>query len=887
MINYYEILQLNNNASKNEIEKRIIELQRKWLGRINAPDFNYRQEAERMIKLLEEAQSILLDVSKRVEYDRLLENDRQLNVNYTEADSVDYLVLYNKKKYIAFQKEIVRIIQNGELFKADNILSEAVKQCPDHPGIYYLKGLLYYCNKGYSKATSFLNQAVYYDSNKVDYWCLLGRCKDKLNDYSGASEALEKAYNIDPNHVQTLVALSYLKLKMNDLDDALKFAEKARNYDNNNYDVLRLISKCYINSNVAPEKVLEALKSAKEIGTDSELDFDIAKFMYLCGYYDECLKYCKKIVVKNPNAESADNARQLIAKIKNKTVRKSSVNKTANNAVNNKSKRDTKSLEEALDKLNVLVGMVGVKKEIQRIVRLIEYEKMRRARLGLPEDRRLCYHFTFNGNPGTGKTTVARLIGDIFFHLGLLKEGHLVEVDRSKLVGQYIGQTAILTQEAIKSAIGGILFVDEAYALARAETGNDFGREAIETLLKAMEDLRGQFTVILAGYTNEMRDLMKMNPGLKSRINIRINFPNYSDDELLLIAKMFAEESYYELSTEAEKVFLERIYRENIDDHFANARTVRNIIEEAIREKAFRMAGKHATKQELCMLEPIDFGIKDFCHRDDMLKAAIYELEDMIGLREVKDKVYQIKDYVLTEIKRKEAGLKTKPIVLHMQFLGNPGTGKTTVARIVGKIFKAMGVLKRGHMVEVSRADLVGSYIGQTAPKTLNKIKEAYGGVLFIDEAYSICQGSENDFGHEALATLIKEMEDCKDKLMVILAGYPKEMERLLNINPGLKDRIRFSIFFPDYTPGDMVLIFEKMCEKNDYIINQQSREQLLKVFEVLYERRDRNFGNGRLVEKFFEVTKIIQAKRINRDNISGNDLRIILEEDIKLEVNL
>jgi SpoVK/Ycf46/Vps4 family AAA+-type ATPase len=887
MVNYYEVLQIDPELSIEEIDSIILKLQKKWMNRVNAPDFNHRQEAERMVKLLDDAHGTLCDFQKRRDYDRQFNNNVDSEQHHKKSDDLDYLDLYKKDRFLVFQKEMEESIRTKNYSKADKILKTALEKCPDHPGVYYLNGYLYYYSDCCSKAIYFFNQAVYYDAGKADYWCYLGMTQYKLNDLNAAEKALEKAYSINQKHFQTLVARSYLMLKTNRLDEAISLAEEAKSQDNHNFEIARLISKCYLKSNEPPEKVLDALKEARKLGNDNELDFEIAKMMYMCGYHKECMDYCKKIVVKNPNSEPADRARELIGKIKNVSVSKSAGRKVENIPTNQKSGRDTKSLDEAMQKIHDLIGMEPVKEEIEKIVKLIEFEKKRRSILGLPDEQSLCYHFMFTGNPGTGKTTVARLIGDIFYYLGLLKEGHLVEVDRSKLVGQYIGQTAILTQEAVKNSIGGVLFVDEAYALARGDSGNDFGREAIETLLKAMEDQRGAFTVILAGYTNEMRELMKMNPGLKSRINMEINFQNYNDDELLQIGESIAGKSYYNLTAQAEQAFMERISRENIDEHFANARTVRNLIEEAIREKAYRMAGRQVTKDQLSELEPIDFGIKEFSEKEDIMKEAIDELESMIGLREVKDKIYEVKDYIMMELKRKEAGLKTKPIVLHMQFLGNPGTGKTTVARIVGKIFKAMGVLKRGHMIEVSRVDLVGSYIGQTAPKTLNKVKEAYGGVLFIDEAYSICQGSDNDFGHEAISTLIKEMEDSKDKLMVILAGYPKEMERLLNVNPGMKDRIRFNINFPDYVPEDMLQIFASMCERNDYMVDKKAEQKLFEIFKTLYENRDRSFGNGRLVDKFFETVRITQAKRINRQNIGGEGLKLILDEDIAFAYEL
>ena len=192
------------------------------------------------------------------------------------------------------------------------------------------------------------------------------------------------------------------------------------------------------------------------------------------------------------------------------------------------------------------------------------------------------------------------LVSDIFYYLGILEKGQLVEVDRSAIVGRFIGETAKLTKKAIDNAMGGILFIDEAYSLAKGGEGsNDYGSEAIEVLIKAMEDNRDKFTVILAGYTKEMKNLLKLNPGLKSRVNLDIEFEDYKDYELVEIAKSMANEDYYKFNEDGEKAFLEKIKIEQVDENFANARVARNILESAIREKAFRIGDSEVSKEEL------------------------------------------------------------------------------------------------------------------------------------------------------------------------------------------------------------------------------------------------------------------------------------------------
>lgn len=549
--------------------------------------------------------------------------------------------------------------------------------------------------------------------------------------------------------------------------------------------------------------------------------------------------------------------------------------------------RNTASLSEALEKLDSLTGLEKVKTEVHKIVQLVKYEKNREQVLGIEKSIEKAYHFLFLGNPGTGKTTVARLIGDIFYYLGILEQGHLVEVDRSDIVGKYVGETAKLTKKAIDKAMGGILFIDEAYTLAKGgKDSNDYGKEVIEILLKAMEDNRGKFTVILAGYTNEMRNLMKLNPGLESRINLKVNFEDYSNEELLTIAENMAEKEDYKLTEDGKVSFMKKINAQMVDENFANARTARNILEDAVREKAFRMGDESVSKEELTILDSVDFGVDLKLTPKDNIKELEEELDNLVGLSEVKDVVKGILNTLELKNKKEKMGIECSDISLNMIFTGSPGTGKTTVARIMAKLLKAMGILKKGHLVEVTRSDLVGEYVGQTGPKTLDKIKEAYGGVLFIDEAYSLNGQTANDFGKEAIATLIKEMEDNRDKFVVIMAGYTKEMKELLNLNPGLESRVKFNVEFEDYTKEELIQIFLMLCLKEEYNISKKAYKRLNELFDYILKNKDRNFGNGRLVRKLFEEVKMNQANRVIEQDIEDKkEILRIKEEDIKFTI--
>ena len=270
----------------------------------------------------------------------------------------------------------------------------------------------------------------------------------------------------------------------------------------------------------------------------------------------------------------------------------------------------------------------------------------------------------------------------------------------------------------------------------------------------------------------------------------------------------------------------------------------------------------------------------------ERLAEAMAELDRLIGLTEIKEEVRTLANFLKVQAKRTEAGLPTTDLSLHMVFNGNPGTGKTTVARIVGSIFGSMGILKKGHLIETDRSGLVAEYAGQTGPKSHKKIDEALDGVLFIDEAYTLVAGdSEDPYGHEAVQTLLKRMEDDRERLVVILAGYPDEMDALLRSNPGLSSRFSRQLDFVDYTPLELSSIFGMMCDKSQYRVCSATRAKTIVGLTYLHANRDRHFGNGRTSRNLFELAIRRQANRIAEiSELSIEQLSTLLPEDVEFE---
>ena len=260
------------------------------------------------------------------------------------------------------------------------------------------------------------------------------------------------------------------------------------------------------------------------------------------------------------------------------------------------------------------------------------------------------------------------------------------------------------------------------------------------------------------------------------------------------------------------------------------------------------------------------------------------ELEDLIGLDNVKQEVKSLANFVKLQKQRQEKGMKTPKMSYHLVFTGSPGTGKTTVARIVARIYKDLGILKTGHTVETDRSGLVAEYVGQTATKTNAIVDSALNGVLFIDEAYALVpENASTDYGQEAISTLLKRMEDDRDKLVVIIAGYTNEMKRFIDSNPGLQSRFNRYINFPDYTAKELVRIFHMYMKKNQYTISDEADEMLKEKLDYAVEHKDRNFGNARYVRNVFEKSIQMQANRLEgKSNLSDRELTEITASDIE-----
>lgn len=517
--------------------------------------------------------------------------------------------------------------------------------------------------------------------------------------------------------------------------------------------------------------------------------------------------------------------------------------------------------DSSYEKLNKLIGLSIVKEQIDHIIAADIVEKERKKRMG-SEYKSGSMHMIFSGNPGTAKTTVAKLFAGIAKEKGILKSGAFVECGGMDLDGMLC---QIKIRDAFKKAEGGVLFIDEAYSL-KSDT-------AVTVLIQEMENLRDNVIVILAGYNDRMQEFMQINEGLKSRVPHWIDFPDYNVDEMTDIFRMMVKDHGFDVTEDAVTKAVGLFERASYMDNFGNGRFVRNLLECSIRNQSVRLLADKENASDIQDKDLFLITADDVSMPDEELRgirepgSAKKELDDMIGLSSVK----AILNKVIAGFKLKkicmDKGIHKDNPSLHMAFTGDPGTAKTTVARLFAEIMKDEKILPSGNFVEAGRGDLISEHVGGTAPLVKKKFKDAQGGVLFIDEAYSLCDDRENSYGDEAINTLVQEMENHRDDVIVIFAGYKDKMQSFLDRNPGMASRIAFHVEFENYTTDELCDITRLQLSKKSMTITDAAMEKLKSIYEKA--RKGSSFGNGRFVRKILEEAEMNLAERVSQSDES------------------
>lgn len=542
-----------------------------------------------------------------------------------------------------------------------------------------------------------------------------------------------------------------------------------------------------------------------------------------------------------------------------------------------------------MNALDEYIGLESVKDKIRNMKNLMEINQFKAER-GLKTIDLAAPHMIFQGNPGTGKTTIARLMGGVFKWLGLLEKGHLVEVKREDLVGTHVGSSEELTKMKIQEAMGGVLFIDEAYSLtARKNSSSDYGQKVIDTLLPAMENHRGEFVVIAAGYSEEMDRFLTSNPGLKDRFTEKILFEDYTPDELLQLFLSKCEGSYSVTDAAKQALHDEFVVRyRKRDETFSNARMVRTLYDQIGLAQSLRISKfprDRWTEQLLTTFEEEDV-LQVVEDRDvkryevpideELLERKRAELHQFIGLETVKAEIDE-----MIELMRyyKRENHSAEKLMNHTLLIGKPGTGKTEIARVLAGIYQALGLLERGELIEVDRSDLVGTHIGETEKRTADQIERAMGSALFIDEAYTLAGGGENDYGKKAVEVLLKQMSDRQGQFLLIAAGYEKEMTRFLDSNAGLRRRFGLTLRFEDYTPEELMEITKLSIR--GYELTAEAETELRRHYQNIYEGRDEHFGNAGLAKKMAkEMTRKVDYRLAVANGQVGTILKKVITMD-------
>ena len=540
-----------------------------------------------------------------------------------------------------------------------------------------------------------------------------------------------------------------------------------------------------------------------------------------------------------------------------------------------KEKEPETDLEETLKQIDNLVGLDEFKKEIRQTASYIK--QLQKEGVAIPAREAFPYHYiiTTDGT-GVGLSTVLKLMNEAFYHLEICSIYGTIE---EKVGGAFPARGPIFMGHDF-----------EENGLCAVIGVNQLDEEEQQELYKDIIEKYHEQVIILVMEAADTQSLEKVQQNLEQTgiLFRKMHLPAYTVPQLLEIFKRLVAPYNYQPGEKDEKLLTKAIKSMQKAGTFHGTNTLKDIAAKMMLKVKSSPAEETARDTSGTGSDPIknylqSLVVKETPPKYNNLEAnPLDSLNNLIGLQDIKERVQEILGHFVIEKKKADLGVGGSGLCMHMIFTGNPGTGKTTVARIIGQILKEEGLLEKGDLIEVCREDLVARYVGHTALKTASVVEKSLGSVLFIDEAYSLNGNHHHDFGHEVLATLVKKMEEHKDELVVIMAGYSDEMENMVALNPGLTSRVPHQIHFKDYSAEELYLIFKQQLGK-EYKVEDKAVNMLKDTFARAANTTDRRSGNGRFVRNLIERLKMKQSIRLYNSTAAKRDEMLkIVEVDVE-----
>lgn len=543
-------------------------------------------------------------------------------------------------------------------------------------------------------------------------------------------------------------------------------------------------------------------------------------------------------------------------------------------------------IEKEFAKANI-IGTEQVKEELLKLNEQLKEERLQRNIEGEKHN----YNFVLRGNPGTGKNVIAKVIAKILYENGIVKSETLVEADRETLVSDEAGETAKKTESVLAEVIEkhGTLYIDEAFRLYIKGNGKDHGREAIAAISKALEEHSGEFSVIISGAQSKIDEMLeKVNIGFTSKFEYSMDIPDYSSDELMTISELIMQSRSLFMSRAAKRAFADKLEKERSGESFLNVKTVRNILDEAEENKIVRLAelkkkNDYVSPEEFYILDKADFAENETEDKEISLEEKMARLQQMVGLADAKAKIKKIiaSTRVVHELIKRGVRNKDEPVIMHMFFSGNEGTGKAAVARLLAGIYKDLEFLSQGQLVECRSEELLKGDVEEASETIRSKFDEAKGGLLFIEDSEPFI----NAASEEILEIFAENAVEYSADMMIVLSDTLDNLKKLLNEKPVLKKVFANNVNFADYTTAEMVVLAKAFIKAKGYVYDSANDKMLAKLIDKEKSETE-NFENVKGVRKVVKKlqkaagARVAQASESDEDS-KVSDVRAITGEDI------